>query len=100
MPKSHGSKRKSRHTLTKSKASRGLSYLLVNYSTGNKVIIDIDPREHKTMPHRRFQGKVGVVREVGRRTIKVGIKVGSKQKIVQARFNHVKPIADRENRID
>jgi|SRR5215510_13477111 len=100
MPKSHGRKRKSRNTLTKNKTSRGLSYLLVNYSTGNKVIIDIDPREHKTMPHRRFQGKVGVVRDVGRRTIKVGIKVGGKQKIIQARFNHVKPIADRENKID
>jgi large subunit ribosomal protein L21e len=98
MPKSHGPKRKSRHILTKNNASRGLSYLLVNYSTGNKVVIDIDPREHKTMPHRRFQGKVGIVREVGRRTIKVGINVGNKQKIIQARFNHVKPIVDREEK--
>ena len=50
------------------------------------------------MPHRRFQGKVGIVREIGRRTIKVGINVGNKQKIIQARFNHVKPIVDREEK--
>jgi large subunit ribosomal protein L21e len=43
------------------------------------------------MPHRRFQGSVGVVREVGKRTLKVEIGRGAKQKILQTKFNHIKP---------
>ena len=92
MPKSHGRRRKSRHILTKGNMSRGLSYLLTNYSVGDKVVVVIDPREHKTTPHRRFQGRVGQIKEIGRRTVKVGILVGEKQKLLQTKFNHIRPI--------
>ena len=57
MPKSHGIKRKSRHIFTKGNVPKGLSHLLINYSIGDKVVVVIDPREHKTTPHRRFQGR-------------------------------------------
>ena len=92
MPKSHGIRRKSRHVLTKGNMSRGLSYLLTNYSVGDKVVVVIDPREHKTTPHRRFQGRVGNIKEIGRRTVKVDILVGDKQKFLQTKFNHIRPI--------
>ena len=92
MPKSHGRRRKSRHILTKGNISRGLSYLLTNYSVGDKVVVVIDPREHKTTPHRRFQGRVGNIKEIGRRTVKVDILVGDKQKFLQTKFNHIRPI--------
>jgi len=92
MPKSHGKRRKSRHILTKGNMSRGLSHLLINYSVGDKVVVVIDPREHNTTPHRRFQGRVGQIKEIGRRTVKVGILVGEKQKLLQTRFNHIRPI--------
>jgi large subunit ribosomal protein L21e len=92
MPKSHGIRRKSRHILTKGNMSRGLSYLLTNYSVGDKVVVVIDPREHKTTPHRRFQGRVGNIKEIGRRTVKVDILVGDKQKLLQTKFNHIRPI--------
>jgi large subunit ribosomal protein L21e len=92
MPKSHGIRRKSRHILTKGNMSRGLSYLLTNYSVGDKVVVVIDPREHKTTPHRRFQGRVGNIKEIGRRTVKVDILVGDKQKFLQTKFNHIRPI--------
>jgi len=72
--------------------SRGLSHLLINYSVGDKVVVVIDPREHNTTPHRRFQGRVGQIKEIGRRTVKVGILVGEKQKLLQTRFNHIRPI--------
>lgn len=91
MPKSHGKQRKSRHILTKN-MSRGLSHLLINYSVGDKVVVVIDPREHNTPPHRRFQGRVGQIKEIGRRTVKVGILVGEKQKLLQTKFNHIRPI--------
>jgi len=72
--------------------SRGLSHLLINYSVGDKVVVVIDPREHNTTPHRRFQGRVGQIKEIGRRTVKVGILIGEKQKLLQTRFNHIRPI--------
>jgi hypothetical protein len=44
---------------------RGVSYLLYDYKVGDKVVVDVDPREHNTTPHRRFHGKIGVIEEVG-----------------------------------
>jgi large subunit ribosomal protein L21e len=92
MPKSHGIRRKSRHILTKGNMSRGLSHLLIDYSVGDKVVVVIDPREHKTTPHRRFQGRVGYIKDIGRRIVKVRILVGDKKKLLQTKFNHIRPI--------
>ncbi|MBE44921.1 MAG: 50S ribosomal protein L21 [Thaumarchaeota archaeon] len=91
MPKSHGIRRKTRHILHKDFV-RGLSYLLYDYKVGNKVVINIDPSEHKGMPHKRFQGKVGIISKVGRRTLTAKVNVGNKEKIVTARLNHVKQV--------
>lgn len=91
MPKSHGNRRKSRSILTKDNVVRGISYLLINYQAGDKVIIDVDPSEHNTIPHRRFQGKIGIVKDVGKRIVKVVVKIGNKEKILQTKRNHIKP---------
>lgn len=88
---SRGFRRKSRALLTKDKI-RGLSYLLHDYNIGDKVAIIIDPSEPNSMPHRRFHGRVGIVEEVGRRTLKVRVKIGNKYKKVIARLNHFKPL--------
>jgi large subunit ribosomal protein L21e len=93
MPRSHGTRRKARSILTKRNVVRGISYLLYDYKVGDKVVVDVDPREHNTTPHRRFHGKIGVVEEVGRRTLKVSVMVGNKKKILQTRFNHIKLLA-------
>jgi large subunit ribosomal protein L21e len=90
MPQSHGTRRKARSILTKRNVVRGISYLLYDYKVGDKVVVDVDPREHNTTPHRRFHGKIGVVEEVGRRTLKVSVMIGNKKKILQTRFNHIK----------
>lgn len=95
MPRSHGSRRKSRSVLTKNNILRGISYLLINYSVGDKVIIHIDPSEHKTMPHRRFNGKIGRILEIGKRIIKVSVIVGNKEKILHTKRNHIKLIEQR-----
>jgi large subunit ribosomal protein L21e len=76
--------------MTKVNVLKGLSYLLTDYKVGDKVIVDIDPREHNSTPHRRFQGKIGVVKEVGKRSLKVAVMFGKKQKILQTRLNHTK----------
>ena len=92
MPKHKGYRRKTRKVLTLEKP-RGLSRLLEEYKPGDRVVIDIDPSQHKGMPHRRYQGRVGVVKEGRSRSLVVEMKVGrSKTKILTVRLEHVKPL--------
>ncbi|MFL6431603.1 MAG: 50S ribosomal protein L21 [Nitrososphaeraceae archaeon] len=99
MPHSHGSRKKTRSIMTKDNVVRGLSYLLIDYKVGDKVIVDIDPREHNTTPHRRFQGKIGIVKEVGRRSLKIVVQISDKkQKILQTKLNHIKLFTERNER--
>jgi len=77
--------------MTKDNVVRGLSYLLTDYKVGDKVIVDIDPTEHNTTPHRRYQGRIGIVKEVGRRSLKIVVQIADKkQKILQLKLNHVR----------
>jgi len=95
MPKSKGYRRKTRALLTLEKR-KGLSYLLQNYSVGNRVIIKLDPTQPKGMPHRRFNGRVGVISEVRKRSLVVDVQVGDKLKRIMVRLEHVKPVSGGE----
>ncbi len=90
MPRSKGYRRKTRSLLTK-KENRGLTSFLHDYKVEDKVVIDIDPSQVKGMPHRRYQGLVGTVEEVRRRSLVIKVPVGSKVKKIMARLEHVKP---------
>jgi large subunit ribosomal protein L21e len=91
MTQSHGFRKKTRSIMTKDNVVRGLSYLLTDYKVGDKVIVDIDPTEHNTTPHRRYQGRIGIVKEVGRRSLKIVVQISDKkQKILQLKLNHVR----------
>lgn len=91
MPKSHGYRRRTR-SLLRSDRRKGLSSILREYSPNDKVVIKIDPTQVKGMPHRRFNGLVGVVTEVGRRAITVEVPVGDKTKKLVARKEHLVPL--------
>ena len=52
------------------------------------------------MPHRRFQGKVGIVQDVGRRSLKIAVKLGEKEKLLQTRLNHIKPFVTRKAKLE
>lgn len=91
MAKSHGYRRRTR-SLLKSRQKRGLSSVLREYSPEDRVVVRIDPSQVKGMPHRRFQGLVGVVRQAGRRTVTIDVPVGNKAKTVIARKEHVVPL--------
>jgi large subunit ribosomal protein L21e len=73
----------------RSSRKKGLSSLLVEYAPNDRVVIKIDPAEVKGMPHRRFNGLVGTVTEVGRRAVTVDVNVGNKVKKLVARKEHV-----------
>ncbi len=88
--RSHGFRHKTRSVLTK-RQPRGVSFLLREYHEGDRALVKIDPRQHKGMPHRRYHGKVGIVRAVGRRSITLHVKLGNKTKTLITRFDHIKP---------
>jgi large subunit ribosomal protein L21e len=70
----------------------GLSRILRDYSVDQKIVIKIDSTQVKGMPHRRFNGLVGTVKEVGARAITVEVPVGDKIKTVIARKEHIAPL--------
>lgn len=70
---------------------RGLSFLLREYKVGEKVVIDIDPTVQRGQPHRRYQGKIGTIEEVRRRSVVIGVWTGNKLKKIVARLEHVRP---------
>ena len=91
--RSHGFRHKSRAKMTKDEP-RGVSFLLREYKVGDRSLVIIDPRQHKSLPHRRYHGKVGTVTNVGRRTVTLDIKLGNKTKTLITRLDHVKPFGD------
>ncbi|MEM0116921.1 MAG: hypothetical protein QXX17_00865 [Conexivisphaerales archaeon] len=91
MPQHKGPRRKTRSLLT-SEGKKGLSRLMTDYKQGQKVVIDIEPSQVKGMPHRRFQGKVGVIREIRKRSVLLSVMVGDKEKRPVVRFEHIRPL--------
>ncbi|MHC1593373.1 MAG: 50S ribosomal protein L21e [Methermicoccaceae archaeon] len=68
MDKSHGTRRKSRYKLQKSRRERGLSPItrtVQRFEIGEKVNVKIDSSIHKGAPHHKFHGKTAEV--VGKR---------------------------------
>jgi large subunit ribosomal protein L21e len=93
MARSHGYRRRTR-SLLKKRESRGLSHILTDYTPDQKVVIKIDSTQVKGMPHRRFNGLVGVVKETGRRAVVVDVMVGNKVKTVISRKEHIVPLPE------
>ncbi|MEM4246356.1 MAG: 50S ribosomal protein L21e [Candidatus Bathyarchaeia archaeon] len=91
---SSGYRRKSRQLLKKPRRESGkigLSRILHEYKTNDKVYVTINPSIHKGMPHRRFQGKVGIIRMKRGRSYLVTVPIGGSQKTVIVRPEHLKP---------
>ncbi len=92
--KSHGFRARSRSLMSKRVRSRGLgpvSTVLIDYEVGDRVNIVIDPAIHKGMPHRRYQGRTGVVKGKRGRAIEVDVKMGNAVKSLIIRPEHLRP---------
>jgi len=71
MPQSKGYRVKTRRLLTR-KGNPGFSDKLLKLrelKPGDKVLIYIDPRFHKGMPHRRYHGKIGIASRASAATL-------------------------------
>lgn len=91
MTHSKGFRHKTRGLKKDSKHAHGLSNILTQYSVNDEVVIDIDPSQVKGMPHRRFQGKVGVVDEIRPRSLVISLPIGNKMKQISPRLEHIRP---------
>jgi len=79
MAKSRGFRRKTRSLMRKKPRERGklrLSRMLHKYQPGDKVVISIDPSVHKGMPHRRYHGKIGIIKGRRGRAYEVDVTQG------------------------
>lgn len=94
MRKSKGLRSKTRSLLRKKRRERGkvsISRILHEYNPGDKVVIKIEPAVHKGMPHRRFQGHVGVIEGKQGRAYVVNVTQGKALKKIIVRPEHLKP---------
>ncbi|RLE55102.1 MAG: 50S ribosomal protein L21e [Thermoprotei archaeon] len=92
--RTHGYRAKCRKLLSKPPRERGrsgLSRLMYEYQIGQRVHIDIDPTYIETAPHRRYQGKTGVVIGKQGRAYVVEVYLGDKRKIIVTTPEHLKP---------
>jgi len=96
MRKPKGLRARTRSLLRKKPRERGkisTSKLLYEYKLGEKVVIDIEPSVHKGMPHKRYQGNVGVIVAKRGRAYTVNVKQGDAVKQIIVLPEHLKPYA-------
>ena len=92
--KSKGPRRGTRSLLKKKSRRRGktgLSAILREFKSGDRVVVKIDPSVHKGMPHHRFHGRVGVVSAHRGQAYVVHITQGKATKEVMIRPEHLEP---------
>ena len=93
MARSRGFRRKTRSLMRKRPRERGklgLSRILHTYQPGDKVVIKIDPSVHKGMPHRRYHGKIGIIRGRRGRAYEVAVSQGDAVKEVIVLPEHLR----------
>ena len=91
--KSRGYRSSTRHIFRKKPRQRGkigLSRVLQSYKIGDRVVIKVEPSLQKAMPHRRFHGRVGIVKQIRGRSYMITVASGSKEKQVITRPEHLR----------
>lgn len=68
-----------------------ISKLLYEYTSGSQVIIKMNSSVQKSMPHKRFHGKIGVIVEKRGRGYVVRVPQGDAAKEIIVRSEHLEP---------
>jgi large subunit ribosomal protein L21e len=92
--KSKGYRAKTRVLLKLNPRERGkttLSKVLYSYKEGEEVLVKINPSVQKGMPHRRFQGRKGVIITKRGRSYVVHVQDDSVTKEIIVRPEHLTP---------
>ena len=91
---SKGYYNRARRLLKKKPREKGkpkLGKLLIEYETGSQVIIKMDSSIQKSLPHKRFHGKIGTVMEKRGRGYVVNVSKGNAVKQIIVRSEHLEP---------
>jgi large subunit ribosomal protein L21e len=83
-----------RGVLTKKPREKGkpkLGKLLIEYAPGTQVIIKMDSSVQKSLPHKRFHGKIGRILEKRGRAYVVSVSKGDAIKTIIVRSEHLEP---------
>ncbi|HLE75978.1 MAG TPA: 50S ribosomal protein L21e [Candidatus Bathyarchaeia archaeon] len=94
MKKSKGHRRGTRRLLKKTTRESGkpkLGKLLHAYEPGSQVIIKADSSVQKSLPHKRFHGKIGTVKAKRGRGYVVSVTQGEAVKEIIVRSEHLEP---------
>ncbi len=76
---------------TREKGKPNIGKLLLEHEIGSKVIVKIDSSMQKSIPHRRFHGKIGTVLEKRGRGYVVSVPQGESVKEIIVRSEHLEP---------
>jgi large subunit ribosomal protein L21e len=68
-----------------------ISKILHVYELGSQVIVKMDSSVQKSMPHKRFHGKIGVINEKRGRAYVVSVPQGNAIKQIIVRSEHLEP---------
>jgi large subunit ribosomal protein L21e len=91
--RSRGFLSRSRGFLSKAPREKGMppvNRFVQEFNVGDKVVIDVEPSVRKGMPHKRYQGKVGIVAGKRGRAFIVDVKLGDKVKRLIVNPVHLK----------
>jgi large subunit ribosomal protein L21e len=76
---------------TREKGKPKISKILQEYTPGSQVIIKMDSSVQKSMPHKRFHGKIGTIVNKRGRGYVVSVPQGNSIKQIIVRSEHLEP---------
>ena len=76
---------------TREKGKPHIGKLLQEYTLGSEVIIKMDSSVQKSMPHKRFHGKIGKIKEKRGRGYVISVPQGNAVKDIIVRAEHIEP---------
>ena len=95
MQRSKGQRQGTRRILRKGRHQRGrisIARIMHEYAEGDRVAIILDGGQQMGMPHRRFQGRTGIIQKRQGKAWVVAVKDGNMKKTVVARPEHLKAL--------
>ncbi|MCL2475508.1 50S ribosomal protein L21e [Candidatus Bathycorpusculum sp.] len=76
---------------TRARGKPQIGKLLHPYEAGNQVIIKMNSSVQKSMPHKRFHGKIGQIIEKRGRAYVISVPQGEATKTIIVRPDHLEP---------
>ncbi len=76
---------------TRMRGKPDIGKILQEYAIGSQVIIKMNSSVQKSMPHKRFHGKIGTIKEKRGRGYVISVPQGDSIKDIIVRSEHLEP---------